>query len=469
MSGKISSASKNLVTLFAQNGKRRNRVLIISAGTIFFGLLFYYFFQLTEDKAPIGFARLEHRPFQNVYLVPSSLSKLSTADVTAYVVVQIGEADLIGPEGLLHYVEHLAWLNAVKNSTDRIDTDSNAWTNSRSVGYWLTGPKSKLKDNLEKLVRVFDKLNLANEFALQERDIIQREYDLRQSDNLEVNIAESLDKILYQGNGLARSVIGKKTDIENFSLQDAMALHNKTHFPENAILIVVGDISAHELIDALPKVVAQKLPIRGGAEFILKNEDIRKSVTFSGNSFNEKLVWRRVIELPISLNYDLLAIQCDLLKDILSADLPGGLAKPLRFDAFVTSSFEISVSAIDERHVELRFVGIPDKNVELKDVKEAFETELTKSAKRGIPAGTFESILTRYLKDLPDKDNEIAVSEWTEKYVLERISSQRIPMAIASLQNLRKDLTKPAIDTLLRQLVGKGRTAIAFVRKEGAP
>jgi predicted Zn-dependent peptidase len=294
-------------------------------------------------------------------------------------------------------------------------------------------------------------------------------YDLRQSDNLEANIAESLDKILYQGNGLARSVIGKKTDIENFSLQDAKALHSKTHFPENAVLIVVGDVSAHELMKVLPKVVAQKLPIGGGAEFILKNEDIPKSVTFSGNSLNEKLVWRRVIELPISLNYDLLAIQCDLLKDILSADLPGGLAKPLRFDAFVTSSFEITVSAIDERHVELRFVGVPDKNVQLEDVQKAFETELVKSAERGIPADTFERILTRYLKDLPYEDNEIAVSEWTEKYVLERISSQRIPMAIASLQNLRKDLTKPAIDTLLHQLAGKGRTAIAFVRKEGAP
>jgi hypothetical protein len=469
MSGKINSASKNLVTFFAPNGRRRNGVLVIFACAVFLGLLFSFLFKFLEDKDPIGFARLKRAPFRDIYLVPSSLTTFGPVNITAYVVVQTGEADLIGPEGLLHYVEHLAWLNAVKNNTDRIDTDSNAWTNSRSIGYWLTGPKSKLKDNLEKLVRVFDKLNLANEFALQERDIIQREYDLRQSDNLDVNIAESLDKILYQGNGLARSVIGKKTDIENFSLQDAMALHSKTHFPENAILVVVGDISAYELIDALPKVVAQKLLIRGGAELILKNEDIPKSVTFSGNSLNEKLVWRRVIELPISLNYDLLAIQCDLLKDILSADLPGGLAKPLRFDAFVTSSFEISVSAIDERHVELRFVGIPDKNVELKDVKEAFETELTKSAKRGIPAVTFERILTRYLKDLPDKENEIAVSEWTEKYVLERISSQRIPMAIASLQNLRKDLTKPAIDTLLRQLVGKGRTAIAFVRKEGAP
>jgi hypothetical protein len=67
-------------------------------------------FQFAEDKNPSGFERLQRALFRDIYLVPSSLTTISPVNITAYVVVQTGEAHVIGQEGLLHYVDHLSWL-----------------------------------------------------------------------------------------------------------------------------------------------------------------------------------------------------------------------------------------------------------------------------------------------------------------------------------------------------------------------
>lgn len=65
---------------------------------------------------------------------------------------------------VLHYTEHLAWLNAV-GGTRAADRHSNAWTSDTAVGYWLSGAPEDLPELLETLKGVFDPIDLPRNFA----------------------------------------------------------------------------------------------------------------------------------------------------------------------------------------------------------------------------------------------------------------------------------------------------------------
>jgi hypothetical protein len=115
---------------------------------------------------------------------------------------------------LAHYTEHLAWLPNIGKDSRPEDRDSNAWTNDYAVGYWLSGPPEDLTDMLRRLKVVFDPIDLPQEFAETERDIILREYDWRMANNPDAQAAEEMDAYLYKGNAIAASVIGTPDQIK---------------------------------------------------------------------------------------------------------------------------------------------------------------------------------------------------------------------------------------------------------------
>lgn len=152
---------------------------------------------------------------------------------------------------LAHYTEHLAWLNAVGGAARAADRHTNAWTNAYAVGYWLTGRPDDLPDLLATLAGVFDPLDLSPSFAAEERNIILREYDYRMSVNTDAQAADALDAFLYQGNGLAASIIGTPEQIMALDYDAAREFHAATHRPELATVVVKGDVTEREVRRAM--------------------------------------------------------------------------------------------------------------------------------------------------------------------------------------------------------------------------
>ena len=126
---------------------------------------------------------------------------------------------------LAHYTEHLAWLNAVGGAARAADRHTNAWTNAYAIGYWLTGRPDDLPDLLGTLAGVFDPLDLPPSFAEEERNIILREYNYRMSSNKDAQAADELEAFLYQGNGLAASIIGTPEQIMALDYDTAREFH----------------------------------------------------------------------------------------------------------------------------------------------------------------------------------------------------------------------------------------------------
>jgi hypothetical protein len=180
------------------------------------------------------------------------------------------------------------------------------------------------------------------------------------------------------------------------------------------------------------------------------------------------MTWRKVVALAQPVDFDLLEAQTALVRDILDTNLPGGLAGPLRFDAFVTKSFGISITPIDETHIELIFAAEPDNDVSLAAMQSAFESALSASAK-GVPDATYERVRERFKGFWPDWSDDEETARWMANYTLSRVSVLREPKTERQMRKIDTQIVASDINSILAALAGQGRIAIAFIGTDPSP
>jgi predicted Zn-dependent peptidase len=280
-----------------------------------------------------------------------------------------------------------------------------------------------------------------------------------------------MEAFLYDGNAIAASVIGTPEQIKALTYDAARAFHAATHRPERARLVVTGDVTERQLAKAMveagfPDLDANREDI-APPPFTLAAPEAR-IFPYPDPNAAARMTWRKVVALPEPVDFDLLEAKTALARDILDTNLPGGLAGPLRFDAFVTRSFGISITPINETHIELIFTAEPDKGVSLAAMQSAFETALSASAK-GVPDATYDRVLERFKGFWPDWSDEEDTARWMANYTLSRVSALREPKSERQIGKIDDQIDAADINTILAALAGPGRTAIAFIGTDPSP
>lgn len=396
----------------------------------------------------------------NVFVVPADGQPMIRVEVTfPYPSDQ-------GP--LAHYTEHLTWMNAVGTADRTADHHTNAWTNSYTIGYWLTGSSADLPVLLRNLSAVFDPINLPADFAAQERDIVLREYDYRMADNPDAQAAVDLAAFLYDGNAIAGSVIGTPQQIMALDVDKARAFHAMTHQPEQAQLVVIGAISKRAVQRALREAdwpVVQARAAAQSPDFTLA-ASAETQLRAPNPMAAPRLIWRRVVSLPAPVPFDLLEAQSAMLDTILNTSLPGGLEGPLRLDAHIARAIAVEVWPLSETTVEISIRAAPDSGVTLTTLQAAIETTLSDLAIAGIPDTTYHRVRDRFDGYWPDWSDSRETASWMASYVPERLSQRRAPLMPDALAQIHAAVTQDSTNALLRAFAGPGRTASAMIGPE---
>ncbi len=370
------------------------------------------------------------------------------------------------PHPALHYTEHLAWLNAMGPGAGTESRHSNAWTNDHAVGYRLSGERDGLSETLESLLRLFHPITLPRRFAESEREVILREYEHRIVDNPDARANEAIDAILYEGNSIAASVIGTPEGIMALDYGKARTLHTSTHRPENSTLVVVGDVTGRQLRRALNRVGWPRTwsePIRVDPPPFSPAPPVSETLSYPDVPAAPRMIVRRVASVGDPVQFDLLEARTAVLSHILKANLPGGLAGPLRFDAAIARSFDIWIRPIDEGNIEMGFTAAPDQGVSLAELRAAFDSALASSSLTGIPASTYDRVRGRFDEFWPDWSDDDETADWLADYALRRLSGLRLPLSRPRLRRLERGVSHDATNELLRRIASGGRTVTAFI------
>lgn len=158
-----------------------------------------------------------------------------------------------GKGGIAHLLEHMMFRGTEQvpdkefnRLTDEYGAENNAYTTYNETGYYELSDISKLELMMALEADRMRHLNLNDEAFKTERDIVLQERMQRFESNSVPLFYETMNKILWQGHPLANPVSGSAEEIMALTKADAQAFYDLWYRPDNALLVLSGDLTAEE-------------------------------------------------------------------------------------------------------------------------------------------------------------------------------------------------------------------------------
>ena len=187
--------------------------------------------------------------------------------VTHMIWYKVGSADETpGKSGLAHFLEHLMFKGTEKNPSGRfsqvvatIGGQENAFTAADYTGYFQRVPRDELKTMMAFEADRMTGLVLTDDVVRPELDVVLEEQNMRVANNPGARLGEQMDAALYLNHPYGKPVIGWRHEIEQLDREDALAFYRRFYTPNNAILVVAGDVTPDQ-IRALTEETFGKVP-----------------------------------------------------------------------------------------------------------------------------------------------------------------------------------------------------------------
>lgn len=200
--------------------------------------------------------------------------------------------EVMGRAGLSHMLEHMMFKGTAKypkGSFSRIIRKNggvdNAFTSQDFTAYFENLAADRVELALEMEADRMQGLILDNSEFQTEREVVKEERRLRTEDDPQGALVETLFAQTYLSHPYHWPVIGWFADLDAMSLDDLQRHYDTYYSPNNATLIVVGDIKADSLLptikhlfEPIPKGPSPKATLavepeqRGERRFLLKRE-----------------------------------------------------------------------------------------------------------------------------------------------------------------------------------------------------
>ena len=191
--------------------------------------------------------------------LPNGMRVMVKSDHRAPVVVvmvwyRVGSVDEVsGTTGVAHVLEHMLFkgTKAVPaGEFSRIISEAggrdNAFTSRDYTGYFQTLHKSQLALALRlEADRMVNALIASDEFAKEIR-VVMEERRWRTDDRPRALVYEQLNAAAFKAHPYRNPVIGWMSDLERMTADDARTFYQRWYAPNNATLVVVGDVTADE-------------------------------------------------------------------------------------------------------------------------------------------------------------------------------------------------------------------------------
>ena len=218
--------------------------------------------------------------------------------------------EVSGTSGAAHVLEHLMFKGTrnVKSGefSRRIAAAGgreNAFTNRDYTAYFQQVPKAALPQMLQlEADRMSNLLVTEAEFS-REIKVVMEERRLRTEDQPRAQVAEALNAAAYSAHPYRRPVIGWMSDLEHMTYLDARSWYARWYAPNNAFVVIVGDVKAEEVF-ALAQRYYGAIKPRPLPERKPQVEPPQRGAR------------RVVVKAPAELPYLLMGWKCPVLRDL---------------------------------------------------------------------------------------------------------------------------------------------------------
>ncbi|MBT3893608.1 MAG: insulinase family protein, partial [Gammaproteobacteria bacterium] len=160
-----------------------------------------------------------------------------------------------GITGISHMLEHMMFKGTEKhgpNEFSRIISENggreNAFTGQDYTAYFQRLEKSRLPISMELESDRMRNLVLPEEEFLKEQKVVMEERRMRTEDKPTSLTYEQFMATAFQTSPYHHPIIGWMDDIENYTIEDLRRWYEMWYAPNNATLVVAGDVESGEVI-----------------------------------------------------------------------------------------------------------------------------------------------------------------------------------------------------------------------------
>jgi len=156
-----------------------------------------------------------------------------------------------GITGISHMLEHMMFKGTKlypAGEFSRIIAENggqeNAFTGDDYTAYFQTMEKSRLEISFKLEADRMRNLDLKADELAKELQVVTEERRMRTDDQPHAKTLEQFNAVAFANSPYKNPVIGWPSDIANYQVEDLQAWYQQWYAPNNATLVVVGDVTA---------------------------------------------------------------------------------------------------------------------------------------------------------------------------------------------------------------------------------
>ncbi|MGH1464612.1 MAG: M16 family metallopeptidase [Cognatishimia sp.] len=307
-----------------------------------------------------------------------------------------------GVSGVAHFLEHLLFKGTEKLEPGEFSkvVSANGGRDNAFTSYDYTAYYQRVAaDRLELMMRMESdrmvNIRLSEDEILTERDVIIEERNQRTENNAGALFLEQRNAAQYLNHRYGVPIIGWRHEMEQLSLEDALAYYQTYYAPNNAVLIVAGDVYPDE-VKALAETYYGAIPANPDLPERARPQDppqtSARRMKFHDPRVAQEYVTRSYLAPERDSGAQQEAAALTLLAQVLGQGPNSVLARELQFgskQAVYVSSFYSGVS-LDDTTFNLVFV--PAQGVSLKEAEDALDATVQKFMTDGVDSAQLDRI-----------------------------------------------------------------------------
>jgi len=160
-----------------------------------------------------------------------------------------------GKTGVAHVLEHMMFKGTKKVPAGQFSRmiaaaggKENAFTGMDYTCYFQQLEKSNLPLSMKLEADRMQNLQITDEEFAKEIKVVMEERRWRTEDKPQSRVNEQFQAMSFRAHPYGRPVVGHMNDLENMTAEDAREWYRNWYAPNNATLVVVGDVNAPEVL-----------------------------------------------------------------------------------------------------------------------------------------------------------------------------------------------------------------------------
>jgi zinc protease len=401
-----------------------------------------------------------------------------TPVVTQMVWYKVGSADETpGKSGLAHFLEHLMFKGTAKHPAGefsqtvlKVGGNENAFTSTDYTGYFQRVPREQLGKMMEFEADRMTGLILKDENVLPERDVVLEEYNMRVANNPDARLTEQIMAALYLNHPYGRPVIGWRHEIEKLGREDALAFYRRFYAPNNATLVVAGDVEASEVHAMAERTFGAVAPQPAIAAKRLRPQEPPpagpRTVTLADPRVEQPGVRRYYLVPSATTAAAGESPALDVLAQLMGSGSNSYLYRALVVDKPLAVGAGAGYQGTSLDDTQFVISASPKPGVEFAEVEKVIDSVIADIAQNAVPDADLERVKTQLIAEaIYAQDSQAALARWYGAAITVGLSVDDI----RSWPDRIRAVTAEQVRDVAKKWLDKNRSVTGYLIKDTAP